>query len=316
LLVFVDADTQVTGTVLAAAVRAMRIGAIGGGSRARFDEPVPVYGRILAWLWLWLQKFGHFASGCFLFCTRDGFETAGRFDEGLYAAEDIALSQRLKRLGRFVILRETVVTSGRNMRSHSPFEVLRIVTGFALHGPEFFKSRHGPWYSIASSSNVWIPTNNNPFTGTMPAPGWQAIFANPVANQTLIQPPGTTLFFKGQYDFTGATVTGLNPTNPYVLPPATGTNLGGVKGNGGNLTCGTNAVQNGFNGDGSISCIPAPQTGGGGLCAVSSTLIVNSNRLNNVATITFNTSIHRKIKNRFQTSKSGDHCMVMMILNG
>lgn len=147
LLVFVDADTQVTGAVLAAAVRAMRIGAIGGGSRARFDEPVPVYGRILAWLWLWVQRFGHFASGCFLFCTRDGFEAAGRFDEGLYAAEDIALSRRLKRLGRFVILREMVVTSGRNIRSHTPFEVLRIVGGFALHGPEFFKSRHGPWYS-------------------------------------------------------------------------------------------------------------------------------------------------------------------------
>jgi len=146
LLVFVDADTQVTGAVLAAAVRAMRIGAIGGGSRARFDEPVPVYGRILVRLWLWIQRFVHLASGCFLFCTRDGFETAGRFDQSLYAAEDIALSRRLRRLGRFVILRETVVTSGRNIRSHSPFEALRIVAGFALHGPEFFRSRHGPWY--------------------------------------------------------------------------------------------------------------------------------------------------------------------------
>jgi glycosyltransferase involved in cell wall biosynthesis len=147
LLVFVDADTQVTGAVLAAAVRAMRIGAIGGGSRARFDEPVPVYGRILSWLWLWVQRFGHLASGCFLFCTRDGFETAGRFDQCLYAAEDIALSRRLKRLGNFVILGETVVTSGRNIRSHSLLEAIRILTGFALHGPQFFKSRHGPWYS-------------------------------------------------------------------------------------------------------------------------------------------------------------------------
>src|ERR1700757_4206495 len=64
--------------LLAEAVRAMRIGAIGGGSRARFDEPVPVYGRILAWLWLRVQSFRHLASGCFLFCTRDGFEAAGR----------------------------------------------------------------------------------------------------------------------------------------------------------------------------------------------------------------------------------------------
>jgi hypothetical protein len=56
------------------------------------------------------------------------------------------LSRRLRRLGRFVILREVVVTSGRNLRSHSAFEVLRIVVGFALRGPGFFRTRHGPWY--------------------------------------------------------------------------------------------------------------------------------------------------------------------------
>ena len=59
LLVFVDADTRVHGKVVSAAVHAMRAGAVGGGARARFDGSVPVYGRILAWLWLWIQRFGH-----------------------------------------------------------------------------------------------------------------------------------------------------------------------------------------------------------------------------------------------------------------
>jgi len=146
LLVFVDADTRVTEGAVGGAVRVMRVGAVGGGSRARFDVSVPIYGRILALLWLCIQRFGHLASGCFLFCTRRSFETAGGFDQTLYAAEDVVLSRRLRRLGRFVILPEMVVTSGRNIRSHSAVEVLRIAAGFALHGLGFFRTRHGPWY--------------------------------------------------------------------------------------------------------------------------------------------------------------------------
>jgi glycosyltransferase involved in cell wall biosynthesis len=147
LLVFVDADTDVPGTVVGAAIHAMRTGAVGGGARARFDGSVPIYGRILEWLWLWIQHFGNLASGCFLFCTRQAFEAAGGFDKTLYAGEDVVLSRRLKRLGRFVILQGVVITSGRNLRSHSVFEVLRIVAGFALRGPAFFRTRHGPWYA-------------------------------------------------------------------------------------------------------------------------------------------------------------------------
>jgi len=37
---------------------------------------------------------------------------------------------------------------GRNLRSHSSFEVLRNVAGFAPRGPVFFRSRHGPWYGL------------------------------------------------------------------------------------------------------------------------------------------------------------------------
>lgn len=146
-LVFVDADTQVTGAVVGAAMLAMRAGAVGGGCRARFDGSVPIYGRILVWLWIWIiQRFWRLASGCFIFCTRQAFEKAGGFDETLYAAEDIVLSRRLQRLGSFVILPDVVITSGRNVRSQPSSEFLRIVAGFAARGPGFFRTRHGPWY--------------------------------------------------------------------------------------------------------------------------------------------------------------------------
>ncbi len=146
LLVFVDADTGVPSAVLGAAVDAVRAGAVGGGARVRFDGHVPLYGRALAWSWGWLQRLGHLAAGCFIFCTRQAFQAAGGFDETLYTAEDAVLSRRLGRLGRFVIVPEMVVTSGRTVRSHSGFEALRVVAGFILRGPRAFRTRHGPWY--------------------------------------------------------------------------------------------------------------------------------------------------------------------------
>lgn len=147
LLVFVDADTDVPATVLGATVAAWRAGAIGGGARARFDGWVPFYARVLARSWLVLQKFGHLAAGCFLFCTRQAFEAAGGFDETLYAAEDADLSRRLKRLGRFVIVPDMVVTSGRTVRSYRPGEVLRVAVAFLMRGPRAFRTRGGPWYA-------------------------------------------------------------------------------------------------------------------------------------------------------------------------
>ena len=57
------------------------------------------------------------APGCFLFCTRRAYLAAGGFDERLFWSEEVAFARRLKRQGRFVILREFVVTSGRKVRA-------------------------------------------------------------------------------------------------------------------------------------------------------------------------------------------------------
>ena len=72
----------------------------------------------------------------------------GGFDETLYAFEDIAISRALKRVGKFVILSETVTTSGRNLCARSGFEALRMLAGLARHGPDFFRTRRGLglWY--------------------------------------------------------------------------------------------------------------------------------------------------------------------------
>jgi len=107
---------------------------------------------------------------------------------------------------------------------------------------------------LVSSAGIWTPVGANPFNGAVPAPRWQAVDANPVANQTLPQPLGTTLFVKGQVDFTNATILGLPVNAPaFVLTSPTATTLGGIKGDGSaSLICGANAVQNGLDPDGTI----------------------------------------------------------------
>ena len=88
------------------------------------------------------------APGCFLFCTRAAFDAAGGFDERYYAAEDVALSRALARVGRFVILRQKVRTSDRKLRTHSVADHLRLIVRFAWRGTGLLKSRHdlGLWY--------------------------------------------------------------------------------------------------------------------------------------------------------------------------
>jgi len=89
-----------------------------------------------------------FACGCFLFCTRAAFDAAGGFDETLFASEEIWMSRALKRQGRFVVLRESVMSSGRKLRMYSGREVLGLFGGILLAGPKALRRRDGleVWY--------------------------------------------------------------------------------------------------------------------------------------------------------------------------
>jgi glycosyltransferase involved in cell wall biosynthesis len=148
LFVFIDADTRAGGAVLRAAIAAMRGGAVGGGSRVRFDEPLPTYARLVHPLLLATMRTARLAAGCFLFCTREAFYAVGGFDEKMYGAEEIAMSQALKRQGRFVLLPEQVETSGRKLRAYSGMEILQVVAQLASRGSKSVESRQGldMWY--------------------------------------------------------------------------------------------------------------------------------------------------------------------------
>ncbi len=159
MLIFVDADTIVGLAAVRAAVEAMRNGAAGGGCAIRFDGRLPLYGRILSAVVIPLYRRLKLASGCFLFCTRQAFDAAGGFDEGLFGAEEAKLSRGLGRQGRFVVLRETVTTSGRKLRTYSAGEILGLLARLALSGPGSLRRRKGLdiWYGERRTDPESVP---------------------------------------------------------------------------------------------------------------------------------------------------------------
>jgi glycosyltransferase involved in cell wall biosynthesis len=146
ILLFVDADTQVTVPALARALRTLDQGAIGGGACVRFDGPVPAYAMVLERLLRLGSPHVGLAAGCFLFCTRKAYLAAGRFDETLFWAEEVAFARQLKRLGRFVVLRECVITSGRKLRTRTALDLVVLGVRLALAGGKSLRDRHAFWY--------------------------------------------------------------------------------------------------------------------------------------------------------------------------
>lgn len=147
-LVFVDADTLINAPVLRATIAALDDGAVGGGARVRFEGAAPLPARFLARVFEPFYFWLHLAAGCYLFCTREAFLEAGGFDQRLFASEEISLSRDLKRLGRFVVLPQRVVTSGRKLRTHSLGDMARPLGRMLLRGQRAFQRREGLelWY--------------------------------------------------------------------------------------------------------------------------------------------------------------------------
>ena len=124
LLIFVDADTWVTARVLELTMSAVQAGAIGGGSRVRFEGRVPLLHKPGLWFFHAYQKLSPIAFGCFLFCRRTVFQEVGGFDERLYVAEEIAMSRMLRARGRFVIVPAAVITSGRKLNVRTAIKLV------------------------------------------------------------------------------------------------------------------------------------------------------------------------------------------------
>jgi glycosyltransferase involved in cell wall biosynthesis len=146
VLFFVDADTLVNAPAIQSALHSVRAGAVGGGCVPRFEGWLPWWCRLTFSIGEPICRWLHFfPSGACLFCKRSAFEAMGGFDEDYYALEELGFVAALKLLGRFVILNETTVSSGRKYRAHSMFAFIRLSARLILRGT---RSRQGLeyWY--------------------------------------------------------------------------------------------------------------------------------------------------------------------------
>jgi glycosyltransferase involved in cell wall biosynthesis len=147
-LFFVDADTHVYYETLFAALVAIRQGAVGGGAAIRLREGAPLWARAMFALVLGIMLPLHWAAGCFVFVRRVDFDAVRGFNERYFAAEEIVLSRELKRRGRFVIVKPSVLTSDRKAHLYSPFEFPKLIWHAMIRGPRALQSREGldMWY--------------------------------------------------------------------------------------------------------------------------------------------------------------------------
>ena len=143
ILVFLDADTLLPAETLQAALREIDSGTVGGGAKVTLDRITPLQRPLAAMFTFVWQGLCKWAAGCFIFCRRDQFEAVGGFDEQYFAAEERFLSTALKGRGRFVILKEHVVTSGRKLRLFSTAQLLGLGLRAFVTNPNQIKQREG-----------------------------------------------------------------------------------------------------------------------------------------------------------------------------
>jgi glycosyltransferase involved in cell wall biosynthesis len=140
-LFFVDADTRIDRSHVTQAIAALEAGYSGGGARVAVDGFVPLWGRILLRAFCALYFGLNLGAGAFLFTTRRNFEEIGGFDEQYFAGEEVYFSLALRKLGRFKVLRESIVTSGRKLRMYPARQFLRNFFGVIIGGPRGVRSR-------------------------------------------------------------------------------------------------------------------------------------------------------------------------------
>jgi glycosyltransferase involved in cell wall biosynthesis len=142
ILFFVDADTCIAPAHVTGALAALAAGCAGGGARVIPEEPVPWWGRIFVKIFSALYfTVSNLGAGAFLFTTRENFHAAGGFDEQFFAGEEVYFTMALKKLGRFKLLREPIVTSGRKLRMHSAAHILARSFAIIVGGKRVVRSR-------------------------------------------------------------------------------------------------------------------------------------------------------------------------------
>ena len=132
-LLFIDADSHPSRALCADVLEAIGSGRyIAGGSTVGFDRTDRVV-TVMGAAWNGVSRTLHWAAGSFIFCEAAAFREIGGFSQELYAAEEIDLSRRLKRLARrrgqrlAILHRHPLITSARKAQLYTPREMVRFM---------------------------------------------------------------------------------------------------------------------------------------------------------------------------------------------
>ena len=132
-LIFVDADSQPGAELFADVAEQIQSGhCLGGGATVRMDERFLLAG-FFTWLWNASSRMGRWLAGSFIFVEAATFRKMGGFNNELFAAEELDLSKRLKRLARetgksvVILHRHPLVTSARKMRLYTAWDHLKLL---------------------------------------------------------------------------------------------------------------------------------------------------------------------------------------------
>ncbi|MFN2513851.1 MAG: TIGR04283 family arsenosugar biosynthesis glycosyltransferase [Pyrinomonadaceae bacterium] len=149
---FLHADTIVpteSFDLIAEALRDERV--VAGNFNIHFDAPGAA-ARFMTWLYPQLRRLGLCYGDSAIFVRREAYERSGGFNP-LPIFEDLELLRRLKRMGRFVHLSSTVITSGRRFAgSRFIGTFIRWIALQLLYWLGVSPGRLGGWYAPVRQS--------------------------------------------------------------------------------------------------------------------------------------------------------------------
>lgn len=153
ILIFIDADTHISPSLLERTLTSMSGGGVCGGGAliGTTDSVTPNMRRVIRMFNRVFTRFGY-AAGAYVFCLREGWEAVGGFSQRVYASEEIWFVRSLKRWGRarglgFVTVPEPFDTSMRKSRWYSEWYLFIRGMGI-LFCPFLLKSKRwcALWY--------------------------------------------------------------------------------------------------------------------------------------------------------------------------
>jgi rSAM/selenodomain-associated transferase 2 len=126
ILLFLHADTQLPDDAVTLISQAIADGYQWGRFDVMFDNPKPIF-KLIAMMMNLRSRLTGIATGdqC-LFVTRRAFQSVGGFPE-IALMEDIAMSARLKKLGKPCCLAAKVITSARRWEQHGVFKIILLM---------------------------------------------------------------------------------------------------------------------------------------------------------------------------------------------